>query len=406
MLSIEQINTYFPQTAAIYDNGQKITYLDSAATNLKLQTVIDATIKYYSKECANVHRGIHTLSELDTNLYEQTRTLIHELINTKACEEVIFTSGTTAAINMVALSWGESNVKKDDEVLISELEHHSNIIPWQRLCDKVQANLKVAPINDRGEIIFEEYQKLLSPKTKLVAINMISNTLGTINPIKEMIIEAKKVGAKFLVDAAQAVSHLKIDVQELDCDFLTISAHKMFGPTGTGALYAKSEILESMPPLFVGGGMVDKVSFEKSTFIGIPEKFEAGTPNIAGVIAWSPAVEFINQIGLENISQYENELLEYATGKLQSIPGLKIIGTAQEKSAVISFVIDGLHPHDIATMLNKYNIAIRTGHHCTQPIMAKMKINATARASFALYNTKEDVDHLVTSLNKIIELFS
>ncbi len=406
MFEKNKLEKLFPQIKETYENGKRIVYLDSAATNLKLQSVIDLTDVYYGRECANIHRGIHTLSEIGTNRYEYTRSLLKDFLGAKKVEEILYTTGTTGSINLVARAWGETFLKPGDEVLISYLEHHSNIVPWQMVCEKTGAVLKVAPINDQGEIIFEEYVKLLSDKTKMVAINYISNTLGTINPIKDLIKEAKKFNALFLVDAAQAVAHMKIDVQELDCDFLALSAHKMFGPTGIGALYGKEELLNAMPPLFGGGDMIEQVTFEKTTYNVLPQKFEAGTPNIAGAIAWAPAIEFINEVGLDKISAYEHELLTYATEQLSQIKELKIIGTAKEKSAVISFVIDGIHAHDIATMLNKYNIAVRTGHHCTQPIMKRMGVAATARASFSIYNTKTDVDELKTALLKTIELFS
>lgn len=405
MLNFDEIKNDFPQISELYD-GKPITYLDSAATNLKLKSVIDLVNTYYGKECANVHRGIHTLSEVSTSRYERTRDLLASFLNSKKREEIVFTKGTTESINLVARTWGDKNLKTGDEILISHMEHHSNIVPWQMLCERTGAILKVIPINDDGEIIYDEYLKLLSPKTKLLSVVFVSNALGTINPIKNMITDAKKHGTTVLIDAAQACAHIKIDVQELDCDFMALSAHKMFGPTGVGALYGKETILNEMPPLFGGGDMIDTVSFEKTTYNVIPQKFEAGTPNIAGVIAWAPAIEYINAKGLDQISEYEHSLLEYATKKLSSIPELKIIGTAKEKSAVISFTIEGIHPHDIATLANKYGLAIRTGHHCTQPLMKRMQVPATARASFSIYNSKKDIDKLEQSLKKIIELFT
>lgn len=405
MFNLEKILNEFPQISTPYE-GNIITYLDSAATTLKPKTVIDAVNTYYAKETANIHRGIHTLSEVGTTKYEKTRDLLKELINAKSRKEIIFTKGTTESINLVAKTWGEANLQKGDEIIISHLEHHSNIVPWQMLCDKTGAKLKIAPINDQGEIIFEEYKKLLNEKTKLVSIVYISNALGTINPIKELIQEAKNYNSVFLVDAAQAIAHKRINVQELDCDFMAFSAHKMFGPTGIGALYGKEDLLNKMPPFMGGGDMIDKVTFEKTTYNELPYKFEAGTPNIAAGISWAKAIEFINEIGLEEIANYEDELLHYATKKLLTIPGLKIIGTAKEKSAVISFVLDCAHPHDIATMANKYGVALRTGHHCTQPLMERMNVPATARASFSIYNTKEDIDKLTTTLLKIVDLFA
>lgn len=403
MFSTDFIEENFPQVKEQYE-GKKITYLDSAATNLKQKDVIALTDTYYGVECSNVHRGIHTLSEVSTNRYEKTRDLLHNFFNTHRREEIIFTTGTTNSINLVAKSWGEQNIKEGDEIIISYMEHHSNIVPWQMLCEKTGATLKVIPINDDGEILIDEYQKLLSHKTKLVSVVYISNALGTINPIKKMIDMAHEVGAKFLVDAAQATSHVKIDVQEMDCDFLAMSAHKMFGPTGVGALYGKYNLLDQMPPIFGGGDMIDVVTFEKTTYNTLPQKLEAGTPNIAGIIAWAPAIEFIQNTTIEEISKHEDEILNYATERLSTIEGLKIIGTAKNKSAVISFVLDGIHPHDIATMADKYGIAIRTGHHCTQPLMKRMNVPATARASFGIYNTKEDVDKLYNTINKIIDL--
>lgn len=405
MLDLDKIKKDFPQVTTPYE-GQIISYFDSAATTLKPQIVIDAVNTYYAKETANIHRGIHTLSEVGTFKYEKTRDLLKDFINAKSRKEIIFTKGTTESINLVARSWGETNLKAGDEILISHMEHHSNIVPWQMLCEKTGAILKIAPINDKGEILLEEYKKLLSDKTKLVSIVYISNSLGTINPISDLIKEAKKYDAIFLVDAAQAVSHTPIDVQELDCDFMAFSAHKMFGPTGIGALYGKESILNSMPPFLGGGDMIDKVSFEKTTYNDLPHKFEAGTPNIAAGIAWASAIEYINGLGLENIAQYEDELLAYATQKLSSIPTLTIIGTADKKSAVISFTLKDAHPQDIASLANKYGVALRTGHHCTQPLMERMCVPATARASFSIYNTKEQIDKLYDILNKIVNMFS
>lgn len=405
MINLKKIREDFPQVTTPY-KGQIITYFDSAATTLKPQVVIDAVNQYYSAETANIHRGIHTLSEVGTAKYEYTRDLLKNLINARDRSEIIFTKGTTESINLVARTWGEANLKKGDEILISHMEHHSNIVPWQILCEKTGAILKVAPINDNGEILVDEYIKLLNNKTKLVSIVYISNSLGTINPIKELIDEAKKFNALFLVDAAQAVAHKKIDVQALGCDFLAFSAHKMFGPTGIGALFGKDEILKCMPPFLGGGDMIDLVTFEKTTYNELPYKFEAGTPNISAGIAWAYAIEYINEIGLNNIAEYENELLEYATTKLESIPTLKIIGTAKKKSSVISFTLADAHPQDIATIANKYGVALRTGHHCTQPLMKRMCVPATARASFSIYNTKEDIDNLYETLIKIVQLFS
>lgn len=403
-LNSENVRLEFPQLEHKVA-GKKIYYFDSAATTLKTKSVISATDHYYGKECANVHRGVHTLSELATDKYEKTREMLVQFLNAKKREEIIYTKGTTESLNLVAKSWGEANLSADDEILISYMEHHSNIVPWQMLCERTGAKLKIIPINDQGEILLDEYKKLLGPKTKLVSCVYVSNTLGTINPIKEMIRLAHSHGALFCVDAAQASAHLKIDVQDLDCDFLALSAHKMFGPTGVGALYGKEEILNQMPPLFGGGDMIDTVTFEKTTYNTLPQKFEAGTPNIAGVIAWAPAIEYINQLGLNNIAEYEEELLNYATEKLSSVPNLKIIGQAKTKASVISFIINDIHPHDIATLANKYQVALRTGHHCTQPLLQRLGVSATARASFSIYNTKDEIDYLYETLLKITDLF-
>ncbi len=405
MINREEIKRDFPQISELYD-GKPIVYLDSAATNLKHIDVIKSNNNYYSKETANIHRGIHTLSEIGTEKYEHTRTLLKELINASSNKEIIYTKGTTDSINLVAKSWGENNLGPGDEVLISHMEHHSNIVPWQMVCEKTGAKLKIIPIDDNGDILFDEYLKLLNERTKIVSVVYISNSLGTVNPIDKMIGEARKVNALFLVDAAQAISHKVIDVQTMNCDFLCFSAHKMFGPTGIGALYGKESLLESMPPIFGGGDMIDKVTFEKTTYNTLPYKFEAGTPNISAGISWAPALEYIKKVGIENIASHESELLTYATNELKKVEGLKIIGTAKEKSAVISFTLECCHPHDIATMANKYGVALRTGHHCTQPVMERMNVPATARASFGIYNDKADVDKLVDTLNKIVDLFS
>lgn len=405
MINLEKVKNDFPQVTTPFE-GNLITYFDSAATTLKPHSVINAVNNYYAAETANIHRGIHTLSEVGTTKYEETRDLLQKLINAKDRSEVIFTKGTTESINLVARTWGDKYLKPGDEILISHMEHHSNIVPWQMLCERTGANLKVAPINDKGELLVDEYRKLLSSKTKIVSIVYISNSLGTINPIKELIAEAKKFNSLFLVDAAQAVAHQKIDVQDLDCDFMAFSAHKMFGPTGIGALYGKADILNSMPPYQGGGDMIDVVTFERTTYNELPYKFEAGTPNIAAGISWGKSIEYIMELGLDNIAEYEDELLKYATEKLSSIPTLKIIGTAEHKSSVISFTLKDAHPQDIATMANKYGLALRTGHHCTQPLMKRLGVPATARASFSIYNTKEEIDKLHNTLLKIVDLFS
>lgn len=399
---INKIRSHFPQLG-IKIHNKPLVYLDNAATTLKPKVFIDAITQHYSYEVANIHRGIHTLSEKGTYAYEQTRFAVQEFINAKEVHEIIFTKGTTDSINLVASSFGES-LKAGDEIIISTLEHHSNIVPWQILAEKKGAKIKVIPINEKGELIFSEYEKLLSNKTKMVSVNYISNALGTINPIKSMIEKAHAFGAKFLVDGAQAVSHLKVDVQDLDCDFFAFSAHKLFGSTGVGILYGKEDLLNQMPPYQGGGDMIDKVTFEKTTFNDLPYKFEAGTPHIAGVIAFKSSLDFITGLGLNNIKNYEDDLLSYGTKKLSEVPGLKIIGTAAQKASVISFVIEKLHPQDIATFIDRDGIAIRTGHHCTQPLMNACGISGTCRASLAFYNTKEEIDALYTSLIKVREI--
>lgn len=405
MLDLNQIKKDFLQTENPY-NGNIITYFDSAATTLKPKQVVETIDRYYQEECANVHRGIHTLSEVCTARFEDTRDKIQNFINSPTREQVLFTKGTTDSINLVASSYAQTFLKEGDEILVSTMEHHSNIVPWQLACEKTGAVLKVIPINDEGEILLDEYKKLLSEKTKIVSVVFVSNALGTVNPVKEMIKLAHEVGAKVLIDAAQAMAHEPVDVQELDCDFLAFSGHKMFGPTGVGVLYGKEDLLNAMPPYQGGGDMIDQVSFEKTTYNVLPHKFEAGTPNIAGVIGLGAAVDYINQLGIQNIKKYEHELLEYASAKMSQVPGLRIVGTAKNKASVISFVMKDLHPHDIATLANKYHLALRTGHHCTQPLMKRLCVPATARASLSIYNTKEDVDKLVDALNKMVELFS
>ena len=405
MLDLNQIKKDFLQTENPY-NGNIITYFDSAATTLKPKQVVETIDRYYQAECANVHRGIHTLSEVCTARFEETRDKIQKFINSPTREQVLFTKGTTDSINLVASSYAQTFLKEGDEILVSTMEHHSNIVPWQLACEKTGAVLKVIPINDEGEILLDEYKNLLSEKTKIVSVVFVSNALGTVNPVKEMIKLAHEVGAKVLIDAAQAMAHEPVDVQELDCDFLAFSGHKMFGPTGVGVLYGKEDLLNAMPPYQGGGDMIDQVSFEKTTYNVLPHKFEAGTPNIAGVIGLGAAVDYINQLGIQNIKEYEHELLDYASAKMSQVPGLRIVGTAKNKASVISFVMKDLHPHDIATLANKYHLALRTGHHCTQPLMKRLCVPATARASLSIYNTKEDVDKLVDALNKMVELFS
>jgi len=386
--------------------GKPLIYFDNAATSQKPQSVIDALVNYYTNYNANVHRGIHTLAEEATMAMEKSRDAAQEFINGGSRDEIIFTRGTTEGINLVAYTWGRQNIKAGDEIIISSLEHHSNIVPWQILCEEKGAILKVIPVNEKGELIIDEYKKLLTAKTKLVAVNHASNALGTINPAKEIIEAAHKVGAVVLIDGAQSTVHLDIDVQEMDCDFFALSSHKMYGPTGVGVLYGKKELLEAMPPFQGGGEMIREVTFEKTTYNDLPYKYEAGTPNIADIIAFKAAIDFINDLGKENIKKQEDELLQYATKQLKGISGLRIIGEAKEKVSVISFVVEKLHPQDIGILLDNYGIAVRTGHHCTQPLMNCFGIPGTVRASFAVYNTKEEIDEFVVGLQKAIKMLS
>ncbi|OOG70190.1 aminotransferase class V-fold PLP-dependent enzyme [Flavobacterium sp. A45] len=398
MLDIQKIRADFPILSQKV-NGKPLVYFDNGATSQKPQVVIDAISTYYQEINANIHRGVHTLSQLATDAYEVSRAKIQNHINAKFLHEVLFTSGTTFGINLVANGFA-SILKPGDEVLVSALEHHSNIVPWQMLCEKTGATLKVIPMNENGELIMSEYDKLLSSKTKIVTVNHISNALGTINPIKYMIDKAHEVGAAILIDGAQAVPHLKPDVQALDCDFYVFSGHKMCGPTGTGVLYGKEAWLNKLPPYQGGGEMIKEVTFEKTTYADLPHKFEAGTPNIAGGIVLGTAIDYMNEIGFENIQKQELELLEYATKRLLEIDGLRIFGTSETKTSVVSFNIDGIHPYDIGTIIDKLGIAVRTGHHCAQPIMNFFGIPGTIRASFSFYNTKEEIDSLVEAVKK------
>jgi cysteine desulfurase / selenocysteine lyase len=384
--------------------GKNLCYLDNAATTQKPRQVIDSISKYYLEENSNIHRGVHFLSEAATAGYENAREKVRQFINAKSLSEIIFTHGTTEAINLISNSFG-SFIKENDEIIISEMEHHSNIVPWQMLCKQKNAKLKISPINDKGELRFDEFEKLFNEKTKLVSIAYVSNSLGTINPVKKIIQAAHKHGVPVLLDAAQAVNHLPVDVQELDCDFLTFSGHKLYGPTGIGVLYGKEVLLEKLPPFMGGGDMIAKVTFEETTYNQLPFKFEAGTPDIAGAIGLGAAIDYVTSIGLPEIFQYEKELLEYAERKLSEIEELRIIGTAENKCSVISFVLDNIHPHDVGTFLDFEGIAVRTGHHCTQPVMDRFGIPATSRASFGLYNTKEEADILADGIKKVIEVF-
>lgn len=386
-------------------NDQPLVYLDNAATTQKPRAVLDALRHYYETDNANIHRGVHALSVRATRGYEQTRGKAQRFLGAARPEEIIFVRGTTEAVNLVAQTFGRTNVGADDEILISGMEHHSNIVPWQMLCEQAGAKLRVIPLDDRGELRLDEFERLLTPRTKLVGVVHISNALGTINPIREMIRTAHAKGIPVLVDGAQAAPHLKIDVRELDCDFYAISGHKMFGPTGIGVLYGKLERLEAMPPYQGGGEMITSVSFEKTTYNKVPHKFEAGTPNIAGVVGLGAAIDYLTELGLERIKAYEDDLLAYATEALSAIPQVRLIGTARNKAAVVSFVIDGIHPHDAGTFLDQAGVAIRTGHHCAQPVMDHFKVPATCRASLALYNTKKEVDALVAAVRHVIEVF-
>lgn len=386
-------------------NGKPLVYFDNAATSQTPQQVIDAIVDYYTRYNANIHRGVHTLSQEATDAYEQARIKIQEHFNAAKAHEIILTSGTTHAINLVASSFA-SLLKKDDEVIVSALEHHSNIVPWQMLCEKTGAKLKVIPMNNEGMLKMDEYEKLLSEKTKLVFVNHVSNALGTVNPVEEIIQKAHAVGAAVLLDGAQAAPHIKADVQKLDVDFYAVSAHKMCGPTGVGMLYGKEEWLKKLPPYQGGGEMIATVTFEKTTYADLPHKFEAGTPDICGGIAFGAALDYMNNIGFEKIAAYEHELLEYATQKLLEIDDLKIYGTSSDKTAVISFNIGEIHPYDIGTIIDKLGIAVRTGHHCAQPVMDFFKIPGTVRASFSFYNTKEEIDTFVEAVKKAKQMLS
>jgi cysteine desulfurase/selenocysteine lyase len=387
-------------------NNKPLVYLDNAATSQKPQVVIDALSNYYSHFNANIHRGIHTLAEEATAAYEATRHTVQKYINASLPEEIIFTRGATEGINLVSYAWGRQNIKAGDEIIISGMEHHSNIVPWQMLCEEKKAVLKIIPVTDDGELDIIAYKKLLSPKTKMVSIVHVSNSLGTVNPVKEIIKAAHEAGAVTLVDGAQSTVHLDIDVQEMDCDFFVFSGHKVYGPTGVGVFYGKKDILEKMPPFMGGGEMIREVTFEKTTYNELPYKYEAGTPNIADTVALKSALDFITKTGKERVRNYEMELLEYATRELEAIPGLKIIGKAKEKISVISFIIKNTHPQDIGVLLDNQGIAVRTGHHCTQPLMTRFGIPGTVRASFAMYNTYEEVDLLVEGLQKAIKMLS
>ena len=398
MLDINKIRAQFPILNRKV-NGKNLVYFDNGATTQKPQSVLDAEANYYTDENSNVHRGVHFLSGLATDKFEETRDAVQDFIGAKHNHEIIFTKGTTDAINLVANAY-RILLSKGDEVIISELEHHSNIVPWQMCCEISGANLKVIPLLDNGELDMNEFNNLLSESTKVVAVSHISNALGTISPIEAIITKAHKVGAKVLIDGAQAASHITLDMQKLDADFYCFSAHKMFGPTGVGILYGKEEILNILPPYQGGGEMIKEVSFEKTTYACLPHKFEAGTPNISGVIAFKQAIDFITELGVATIAKYEDELLQYATTEILKIEGVKIYGTAKNKSGIISFNIDGLHPYDIGMIVDKMGVAFRTGHHCAQPIMDRFNIPGTARISLSVYNTKAEVDVCINAIKK------
>jgi len=386
-------------------HGHALVYLDNAATAQKPQPVIDAIEKYYRRDNANIHRGVHQLSERATRDYEESRKKVQQFLNAADSKEIIFLRGATEAINLIAQSYGRSQLQSGDEIIITEMEHHSNIVPWQLLCEQIGTVLRVVPFNGRGELSMEEFHRLLNPKTKLVSVVHVSNSLGTINPVEEIIEAAHSQGVPVVLDGAQALPHIAVDVQKLDCDFYVFSGHKLFAPTGIGALYGKRELLEKMPPYQGGGDMIRTVTFNKTEYSALPYKFEAGTPNIAGGIGLGAALDYLRTIGMDAISNYEHELLVYATQTVATVPGLQLIGTAENKASIVSFVLDGIHAHDIGTILDHQGVAIRAGHHCTMPVMQHYGVAATARASLAFYNNRDDVDRLVAAIHKAKELF-
>lgn len=401
---IESIRAQFPILQREV-NGKPLIYLDNGATSQKPQSVIDTINRYYSNENSNIHRGVHTLSQEATSAYEEVRKKVQKFINAKHDHEVIFTSGTTGGINLVASSFGENLIRKGDEILITYMEHHSNIVPWQMLCERKGAKLKVVPISQNGEIDIDEYKKLITPKTELISLVHVSNSLGTINPVKELIEIAHAENIPVLIDGAQAVHHMPVDVQELDADFYVFSAHKMYGPTGVGVLYGKEELLKDMAPYQGGGDMIKNVTFEKTTYNDLPHKFEAGTPNISGGIALGAAIDFINSVGFDFIEKHESELVRFAVSELSNVAGLRFIGTAKNRAGVVSFVLDGIHPYDTGVILDKLGIALRTGHHCTQPVMNFYGVPGTVRASFAIYNTKQEIIRLVEGIDRVKRMF-
>ena len=404
-LDVSAIRKDFPILAQQV-HGKPLVYLDNAATSQKPKCVIDALTHFYLMDNANIHRGVHELSERSTLAYEAARGKVQRFLNAANTREIIFVRGATEGINLVAQTYGRTHVSTGDEIVISALEHHSNIVPWQMLCEEKGAVLRVIPINDRGEVELDQFEKLLNRRTRLVAVSHVSNALGTINPVREIINTAHGWNVPVLIDGAQAVPHMKVDVRNLDCDFYVFSGHKVFGPTGIGVLYGKEKLLEGMPPWQGGGDMIRSVTFEKTTYNDLPYKFEAGTPDIAGVIGLGAAIDYLDQIGMDAVAAHEHDLLRYGTKALESISGLRLIGTAREKAGVLSFVIDGVHPHDAGTILDREGIAVRTGHHCAQPVMDRFGVSATTRASLAFYNTREDIDALVAGIHKVKEVFA
>lgn len=401
---IEAIRADFPALQQLV-HGRPLVYLDNAATTQKPEAVIDAIAGYYRHDNANIHRGVHELSQRATEQYESARRTVQRFLHAREEREIVFVRGATEAINLVAQSWGRQNIKRGDEILITAMEHHSNIVPWQMLCEDKGARLRVAPIDENGELILDQFNELLGPRTRLVAVAHVSNALGTVNPVREIVRRVRRCcKAAVLVDGAQAAPHLEVNVQELDCDFYAVSAHKMYGPTGIGGLYGKAQLLEAMPPYQGGGDMISSVTFEKTIYNRVPHKFEAGTPNIAGVIAWGAAIDYLNNIGIEALAAHEHDLLTYATQRVGGISGIRMIGTARDKAGVLSFTMEGIHPHDIGTILDQEGIAVRTGHHCAQPVMERFCIPATARASFAMYNTREEIDALARGIEKVKEI--
>ena len=404
-LDITAVRKDFPILASQV-HGKPLVYLDNAATSQKPSCVIDALTRFYQLDNANIHRGVHQLSERSTESYEAARDKTRRFLNAATTRSIIFVRGATEGINLVARTYGGTNVRAGDEIVISAMEHHSNIVPWQMLCEEKSAVLRVIPINERGELEFDEFEKLLNHRTRLVAVSHVSNALGTINPVREIVKAAHGWDVPVLIDGAQAVPHMKVDVQDLDCDFYVFSGHKVFGPTGIGVLYGRERLLEDMPPWKGGGDMIRSVTFAKTTYNDLPYKFEAGTPNIAGVIGLGTAIDYVDQIGMDAAAAHEHDLLQYGTRALESLSGLRLIGTAREKAGVLSFVIDGVHPHDAATILDREGVAIRAGHHCAQPVMDRFGVTATTRASLAFYNTREDIDALVAGIQKVKEVFA